>query len=581
LRRNQETFMSTKKLAALLSLVLLFIAGSVVRAADVLQSIPDTSLAIVLVNRLEETSDKIEKLTTLVGAPQQSLLTMLRVRTGIHDGLDEKGTAAIALLPAKDGAGMPQAAILLPVTDYKKFLSQLQPDDATKKFAEVRLAGQPVLVCQHGDFAALAAPDAKGALEDLLNSVKDVSADLSPLRTWLGETDAAAVGTPAGIKFAIEQAQFYLPLLRGGAGFGQQPGQPGQPGAAEIVNMLEQGLKTVGSEVTHLAIGVKADESSNVRITSRVRFTPGGDWANAAKGVKAPKEGVLAGLPAEPYGMAFGMTIPPGLREALGNQIVSFLKMNPALTQMPPEQQARLAQATIDMMAPVESMAMSLGVPKPGEPLYSAVVSLFKVDDAAKYLDRYATAITQFNAAFKNPQGPAISYEIKKIDINGAPALDIATDLSALNQPGAPDMKPGFEKMFGPGDKMHTYLAVVDDKTVVIAYVGIDNAKRIVAAAKAAGGGLAADSQIAETAALLPKGAQWQGYLHPKGLLDFAGAAMTLMAPAAKPQMPALATSPPIGMAGKISAAGLNVDIVAPAATLQAIGQAVAKARGL
>jgi hypothetical protein len=139
--------------------------------------------------------------------------------------------------------------------------------------------------------------------------------------------------------------------------------------------------------------------------------------------------------------------------------------------------------------------------------------------------------------------------------------------------------------MFGSGDKMHTYLAVVDDKTAVMAYVGVENVKRAVAAAKATGGGLAADPQIAETTALLPKGAQWLGYIHPQGMVDFIGALMSMAAapgagnPAA--QLPKIPASPPIGIAGKFSAAGLNVDFVAPAATLQAIGQAVTKARGL
>ena len=77
---------------------------------------------------------------------------------------------------------------------------------------------------------------------------------------------------------------------------------------------------------------------------------------------------------------------------------------------------------------------------------------------------------------------------------------------------------------------MHTYLAVVDDKTAVMAYVGVENLKRAVAAAKATGGGLAADPQIAETTTLLPKGAQWLSYIHPQGLVEFVGSLLSMSA---------------------------------------------------
>ena len=94
---------------ATLALAGWLLAGAVgaIRAADVLQAIPDSALAIVVINRLEESS-RAEKLAGLVHAPQQSVLTMLRVQTGIHEGLDEKGSAAIVLLPPQQAGGKPQ-----------------------------------------------------------------------------------------------------------------------------------------------------------------------------------------------------------------------------------------------------------------------------------------------------------------------------------------------------------------------------------------------------------------------------------------------------------------------------------------
>ncbi len=156
------------------------------------------------------------------------------------------------------------------------------------------------------------------------------------------------------------------------------------------------------------------------------------------------------------------------------------------------------------MMAPVDRVAMSLGIPKPGNPLYANTVIVIKVDDAPKYLDRYSAAIKLLAGAVKAPQIPSIGYDVTKIDVDGSAALDVVTDLSGFNQPGAADIKPIFQQMFGSGDQVHTYLAVADEKTAVMAYVGVDNLKRALAGAKTPDQGLALDPQIAETSALLP-----------------------------------------------------------------------------
>ena len=125
-------------------------------AADVLDAIPNTALAVILVNRLEATSDKIEKLAVKVQAPSVSLLSLARVQTGIHEGLDDKATAAMAWLPSEDQPlDSPIPIVVLPVTDYAKFVAQLQPENAKDKITQVYVAGKPVLACQRGDFAVL------------------------------------------------------------------------------------------------------------------------------------------------------------------------------------------------------------------------------------------------------------------------------------------------------------------------------------------------------------------------------------------------------------------------------------------
>jgi hypothetical protein len=562
-----------------LFLAVSLLAATIARAADVLESIPDTALAVVIVNHAEEMSDKIDRLAKQVHAPAVSVLTTIKLQAGMHEGLDDKGTVALALLPAKDAAAPPQAVLLLPVTDYDKFLAQFQPDDVAKPIARIRLAGAPMLIGKRGSYAVLAAADSQDALADVLASVKDVSSELSPLKTWLGEADAVAVATPAGIKLALERALPLLPLIRLSLqNVAQQPAQAQM--LSQFLDALEAGLKTFQSEVTHLALAFRADENQNVRFTVRARFAPGGNWAAAGKGLKPPKEGLLAGLPGGPYALAYGAMLPPSWHALIGNQIGSFMKIDPMFSRLPAEQQAKLALAAVEMIEPIESMSILMGTAPAGDPLYGKTVAQMKVDDAKKYLDQYTAAIQLFNETMKDPQVGSLAYEAKAIDVDGRPALDITTDLSKFTQPGAVDIKPVFEKMFGPGDRVHTYLAAADDKTLVMSYVSLENLKRALAAAKAPAQGLVADPQTAETTALMPQGAQWIGYASGQGLLSLGQSVLAAVPGGAPAKLPEMRSAAPIGMSAKLTPAGMNLDLVAPASTLDAIGELVAKLRG-
>jgi hypothetical protein len=431
------------------------------------------------------------------------------------------------------------------------------------------MMGSPTLVGRSGDFAVLAPPTAKAALEDMLGLPKDISADMTPLRNWLGEVDAAVVGTPAGVRFVAEQAPARMIQLRGMMQIvlGQQPDALDIAGKA--LDALEPCVKSLADEVTHVALGVKADENLSLKVTGRVRFAAGGQWAAASKSIKSPKDGVLAGLPAGRFTTAAGLVMPQALRSGIGAVITASLKFSPGLAQLPADQQARFVQLVNDALAPVESVAIFSGVPEQGEPLSARVVMVLKVDDAAKYLDTYSTAVRQFSDALKNPATPGgIAYDVQKTDVGGCPTIDVVTDLAGFNQPAAAQVKPVFESTFGPGDKLHFYLAAADDKTVVMAYVGPDHLKRALASAKAPGGGLAADPLVGQTSALLPKGAQWMAYIQPPGPGELA------------PATGAPAAAPPIGLAGKIAPTGITFDIVAPPDALRAIGQTIGAMRG-
>ena len=345
----------------------------------------------------------------------------------------------------------------------------------------------------------------------------------------------------------------------------------------EIIDSLQEGLKVFGDQVTHVALGVKADENTNLRISARTRFAAGQAWSTAAKGIKAPKEGVLAGLPTGPFELACGLTLPERIRQLAVGQIPNLFKANPVLAAVPAEQQTKLTEAAGELISSLDSLALVLAAPKAGEPQFAGHVAVLKVDDAAKYLDRYAAAVEVLAGASSRPKTRSRLIPRRR-STSTAPRRSTSWRIgarSARREP--PKSSRRFEKMFGPGDKAHCYLAAVDDKTVVLAYVGLENLKRAIADAKATGAGLAADARVAETTALLPKGGQWLILIQPPTADDLGGA----LAGAGPPPTAQPPSGPPVGITAKISAAGLNIDIAAPKAALELIGASVGQAHGL
>ena len=550
-------------------------------AADVLDAIPSTALGVILVNRLDATSDKLEKLAVKVQAPSVSLLSLARVQTGIHDGLDDQATAALAWLPAENHpVESPIPIVALAITDYAKFVAQLQPENAADKITQVYVAGKAVLVCQKGNFAVLTGAEFEPALKDVLASVKSVGDDLSPLRTWLADVDVAAVATPSIIKtfsgIAGEQLSARIEML-------EQLGVPGGPGGPAVLGafkLSQQVMATAGDELQLAAVGIRADEAGTLRVSTRLRLTPGGPWAETAGRMEGPSKPLLTGLPDGPFVAAVAMQISEPLRKLSGWFFgEEGRKLNPVLDKIPPEQQAKWADIVSRMMAQQENAKVWLGATRPDEALLSNMVTIAKVEDAKKYLAQVDEFYQLQLAAGKDAQ-PAAMREIRHIQVDGHEALEIISSLNAVegdqSAPGALlKVNAALKKLLSSGDRIQSYLAVIDEHTVVSAYVSQENLRRAIAAAKQGGG---PDSQAAEIAALLPTGAQAVALVQLSRVIEFAQSLATA-APDQKGPVLEFPASPPIGLALKISSGGVLGEAIIPGATLEAIGQFVANER--
>jgi hypothetical protein len=126
-------------------------------------------------------------------------------------------------------------------------------------------------------------------------------------------------------------------------------------------------------------------------------------------------------------------------------------------------------------------------------------------------------------------------------------------------------------KMFGGDGKIHMYIAKASDKIVVSTY-GKEQLVHAVKHLAEGGEGLAADADLAKTAAQLPAGAQWIAYVSPQGLVQWIGVFVEAML-GGQMQLPPFPASEPIGLAAKVSETGLDAEILVPGSVVAGLGQ--------
>jgi hypothetical protein len=154
--------MKIMKHGAVLALALMLMLNSALRA-QVLQQVPADALVVLKVNNLKATSDKVAKLAQDLGlaglAPQMAdPLGTLQVQTKMQQGVNVGGDFAFAFLdPSKTGGPNQSMLILIPVLDYKIFLSNWPDAQTTGAVSSVRLGtnGEPAFIANWGNYAAI------------------------------------------------------------------------------------------------------------------------------------------------------------------------------------------------------------------------------------------------------------------------------------------------------------------------------------------------------------------------------------------------------------------------------------------
>ena len=175
-------------------------------AQSVLEMVPDDALGAVVINQLTQTDAKILKLGQQIQMPVPSPLMMFKAMAKAEKGLDEKGSAAVIAMPAKEDGGRPNLVIAVPVSDYKAFVGQFEPEKVSDAISKVTINSRRILAANKDGYALFAHTDDQETLEAVLESDKSIAAEVEPWKQWAASDDAVAIVTRHGLKLFFARA---------------------------------------------------------------------------------------------------------------------------------------------------------------------------------------------------------------------------------------------------------------------------------------------------------------------------------------------------------------------------------------
>jgi hypothetical protein len=582
-------------------LLLVLTAASSAQADDYLKLIPGTALAWGAVNHMSAASAKVQKLTTVVGAPAANLLDQFKRESGISKGLDEKGAGGFFVLPIKSETGKsetePVATVMfVAIEDKQEFLGNFRIVKAGEPISEVapKTEGKPanpalqdtdpearssnvMCLCIRNGYAMMTPKRTRAALEAAAASKQDVSAEMAGFESWLAENDGSLVATAAGIKYAAQQATAELKKAR------DDNSAPPEALAVfrTVMDLYGKALAAAPKEFSLAVAGIRCDQQSSIHVVGRARLITGGQVSAAFAGVSPVTEKLLTGIPGGPFIFAAGGVGIPKLADGYLDLVMTFMKSMKSIYGMSAEDIEKMTKESFEMMKQVRSMNFVMKTAKRGDPIYSNIFSSMRVENSRHILDFQEKYAESTNQRIQNAkQGMLKSDSVKRLEIGGRPALQQELSFDMATAAPMEANRAVFEEMMGIGGKLVFYHVAADEHTVLMGMgVSQERMKAALDIVKQPRKSLAEDSDVNVTEAMLPADAQWVMYISPRGYMQMT---QRIMAVAMKSvpggeafTMPDFAKSPPVGISVKVARAELEADIAVPAAIIEAAGNYV------
>ena len=464
-------------LMATVAIVAFFVAGGVARA-QVLTHVPQDALVVIKLNSAENVSKKLAALAQKLGVAQfeprlSDPLGMLRQEAGLKDGLDAKGEAALAMFKPAPGEQEPQAVALIPVSDYKAFLSNfgdVKQEDGADSFT-LPENPEPVYASNWGKYAAIS-PWAE-LVKKKGSGIKFEGA----VGKQLAERDVTLIANMEQIRPMImpgfQQFKQMLPQFPMVDPQGNEMVFQKQM-AVRMMDGIEQFLNEL--QVAAISLNL-ADAGFTTTFT--YQFTPGSALAKSVEGMRKSDANLLNGLPQGNYLFYGGFTYD-------GKQFWNWMKgwYVDSLKQakLTPAEMKSLDQAMVAyerMLSASTGMTFGIIPPAPGAigkaPLFNGI---FVMQGDAK-------AMVQATKEFQKHQGVIMKasgaggIDVKStITPNAKTIAGVALDQYKMEFVPGPNADPNAVKMLELmyGKSLTGYLGAINDKTVVSS-MGVDDAK--------------------------------------------------------------------------------------------------------
>jgi hypothetical protein len=541
-------------------------------ADDILKIVPDSASGFLAINQPGGLDAKLQALAGEMKVPLPPPLMMLKMQTGIKEGLDETGTIAVVVLPPESEGALPIPIVLVPVTDFAKFIAPFEPkpgDDKT--VVAVSIFNVPCWARSIGGYAALTDSTHQEVLTKTLKVSAEVPAALAPWRPWLADRDVAVVVLPLGIKRLVIKAEEALERVKTPMA---QLGDKAKAAAA-MFDVYDKIIQAAAKEVSAHGIGLQIDKQNTLHITSRTSLVAGGKCAELLAKVEPAKEPPLCGFPDRPYAVTGGGVVSKTMWDSLLKLSAEFMKTVPKAAGLSDEQIKKLPEFSFQSMRTVQSVSTMLGVGKSGESIYANIISVMRVEDAKTFMAACEKDMKQYNEFVKAANLPMVQpIETEASDVSGLHSLQFTITAPKFPEGQQPPSDPRFLKyVFGAEGKVVGWIVPVDDRTVVKGYLNKDLLQQTIETIKQGKPGLASNAEIAKTAALLPPDGLTVVYVSPQGAIEFVKQIMTALVPMAGNQneLPEFPLTPPLGFAVTTAPNEVQTSLVVPFEVLRAI----------
>ena len=520
-------------------------------AESVLKHIPAGAMGYVVVNNIQDTTTKIEKFMTSVGAmpppqpnvPPVSILQELRKAAKLGDGFNPNAGAAVVLLDLKQfGINLPKLALsgitgeepdekdakalaagfpfvlYVPGSSIEGVFGNYEIVKKDQEFATVQLRMGKMFASSAGSYILLS-PN-KAALKAVASADKKTGDELSKAKT--------ALITRNDIAYHVD-FKLLAPTVTALIDAAGKQAASEEPDIGKILNIYFSMITKLFGQLDSEAGGIRIDKTGIVAEsldTAKTGSEIAKSWTAMGKAKSRGGAGVLDSLPSLPYVVAFGAAGESGATgnlDFLTKLIDDVLAIEPLATKLTAETKAKTRKVAADLIDQVGEVQFVGGGAPAGNGMFGLAWSI-KCKDSAKLkallADKAALAQTFITTLIDDKDAKALKITYSK-DIEKAG--DVSIDAIEISHPEMLKMKENerteMTKILGE-DKIRFLIAAPDKQTVVVTFAGSTAMTGKAVAAASGKGTIPKAPGTAAALEVLPKDPNMLVFLNVANLMD-------------------------------------------------------------